>query len=182
MQPVTMISGGMRQEDIVSDNVWFSGWFSHFTKEMAKKRTSSRSLNAQVITLDRETMRFIEGDPVLYSISKSLEAGKGIILEVLSVSEWRLLWSLIGILKYVVYNFVLLTLSVCSATHHIYLQVSVEDPSDIELQKAGFLIENSLTFKNIIPYGKSISNWCFSSDLFPVKNLSDSCSSLFLQD
>jgi hypothetical protein len=58
---------------------------------MTKKRTSSRSLNAQVITLDRKTMRFIEGDPVLYSISKSLEAGKGIILEVLSVSEWRLL-------------------------------------------------------------------------------------------
>jgi hypothetical protein len=58
---------------------------------MTKKRTSSRSLNSQVITLDRETMRFIEGDPVLYSISKSFEAGKGIILEVFSVSEWRLL-------------------------------------------------------------------------------------------
>jgi hypothetical protein len=25
MQPVTMISGSMSQEDIVSDNVWFSG-------------------------------------------------------------------------------------------------------------------------------------------------------------
>lgn len=146
MQLVTMISSSMRQEDIVSDGVWFSWWFSHFTEKMTKKRTSSRSLNSQVITLDHETMRFIEGDPVLYSISKSFEAGKCIILEVFSVSEWRLLWSLI--LKYVVYHFVLLTLSVCSTIHHIYLQVSVEDPSDIELQKAGFLIEkNSLTLR-----------------------------------
>jgi hypothetical protein len=50
---------------------------------------------------------------------------------------------LIGILKDVAYHFVLLTLSVCSAIHHIYLQVSVEDPSEIEFQKAGFLIERT---------------------------------------
>lgn len=32
-------------------------------------------------------MRLVEGDPVLHSISKSLEAGEGIMFKVFSVSE-----------------------------------------------------------------------------------------------
>lgn len=85
---VNMISESMRQEDVMSNNVWFNRWISFLTKQMTKNRTPPWSLYAQVITLERITMRLVEGDPILNSISKSLEAGEGIMFKVFSASNW----------------------------------------------------------------------------------------------
>lgn len=149
---VCMISSSMRQEDVVSDNVWFNRWISFLTKQMTKNRTSPGSLYSQVITLEGITMRLVEGDPVLNSISKSLEAGEGIIFKVFSTSDWgNYKLSKISTLAYITFSvtdITTLTLSVCSTTLHICLQASAEDPNDIELQKAVSLIgKNSLTFQ-----------------------------------
>lgn len=71
---VIMISCSMRQEDVVSYNVWFSGGFSCPAEQMPKNGAPPRSLKTCVITLECETVGFIKGDPVLDSISKGLEA------------------------------------------------------------------------------------------------------------
>ena len=142
MELVIMISCSMRQEDVVSYNVWFSGGFSCLAEQMPKNGAPPRSLKTCVITLECETVGFIKGDPVLDSISKSLEAGRGIILEVFSVSEWRLLVKSVSCHENTIDNCDVLTLSVCLTILHIYLQASVEDPNDRELHRVEFLIEN----------------------------------------
>jgi len=77
----------MWQKDVVSYNVRLRGWIPPLTKKMAHNRAPSRSLNTGIVTLNWETTRFVESDPVFHSVSKSLEASEGIMLEVLSVSD-----------------------------------------------------------------------------------------------
>jgi len=140
----------MWQKDVVSYNVWLRGWIPPLTKKMAHNRAPSRSLNTGIVTLNWETTRFVESDPVFHSVSKSLEASEGIMLEVLSVSDsfafckaWVSSQKNATFSCRVVVHGVSLTQFVCSTILHIYLQASVEDPNDIELHKAGFLIENN---------------------------------------
>lgn len=77
-----------------------------------------------------------------------------------------------------------ITYTICVLNHPPYLSSSICGRSQWYRVTKGWIPDwkNSLTFKNIIPYWKLISNWCFSIDLFPLKHLSDSCSSLFLLD
>lgn len=77
----------MWQKDVVRYNVWLRRWIPPLTKNMAHDRASSGSLNTGIVTLNWETMRFVESDPVFHSVPKSLEASEGIMLKVISVSD-----------------------------------------------------------------------------------------------
>lgn len=124
-------------------------------------------------------MRFIEGDPVFHSISKSFEAGEGIMLEVLSVTKSIHSYTFCKSEEYfleknVIYISVILTLFVCSTILHIYLQESAEDPNGTELHKAGFLIERTAAASSNAMSNekeKKTQDDAWQSNLFPVKHL-----------
>lgn len=156
----------MREEDVMSNYVRFSGWISFLTEQMTKNRTSSRCLYAYVITLKWKAMRFIESDPVLYSISKSFEAGNCIMLKVFSVHAIeRLMQILISLIpKNVLFSFFMIFFYF----YYYYLHYLSAQPSFISIFKHLWEIpmiqcykrsdtwskKKSSTFNIIILYGK----------------------------
>lgn len=76
--------GGVREEQVVSDNIRLGCRVSAPAQGPEEDRAVPRSLQPHVVALYGEGVGLVEGDPVLHPISKCLEACLSICSEVLS--------------------------------------------------------------------------------------------------
>lgn len=83
------ISRSMRQENIVCYNIRFDRRLPCFAEQMSENRASPGSLNAVVVTLDRDAMRLIESHPMFHSVTKSFETDICIVFKIISAEQKR---------------------------------------------------------------------------------------------